>query len=125
MEYFSIIEVSTTEQTIQEKCTLHNLEKLSNEFISLGAAKANELQIGGIWGEFTLSWQKIKGGVRFALIECPNALVWTVTTGYAPQPEALVLHLTINRTEIKPAFVEEIEEFLSDHSECLNTLFQH
>jgi hypothetical protein len=125
MEYFSIIEVSTTEQTIQEKCTLHNLEALSNEFISLSVPSADALQIGGIWGEFTLAWYKIKGGVRLSLVECPNALAWTITTGYAPKPEAVVVHLTINRTAIKPAFVEEIEEFLSDHSECLNTLFQH
>jgi len=123
MEYFRIIEVTVTEQTIKDNCTLQNLELLSNEFISLGLPSANTLQIGGIWGEFTLSWCKIKGGVRFALLECPNALAWTVTTGYAPKPDAIVVHLTINRTEIKPAFVEEIEDFLADHSECLNTLF--
>jgi len=36
-----------------------------------------EANIGGIWGEFTLSRSKIKGGIRFSLIECPNALYWT------------------------------------------------
>jgi len=65
--------------------------------------------------------RKIKGGLRFYLEECPNALAWTVTTGYPPAREAVVLHLTINRQRKQPQFVDEINEFLDDHASCLET----
>jgi hypothetical protein len=61
-----------------------------------------------------LSRNEIKGGVRFALVECPNALTWSITTGYPPKKEQIILHLTINRMEIDQNFMEEINEFIDD-----------
>ena len=54
------------------------------------------------------------GGVRFALLDCPNALAWTITTGYPPAREKIVIHLTINRERKPQEFIEEIEQFLKD-----------
>ena len=119
MEFFRIIETSTNESLIQELISLDHLEKVSNQIFSLSPPAKNEANIGGIWGEFTLTRSEIKGGLRFALLECPNALCWTITTGYPPAPDSIVLHLTINRQQKDPEFLEEIEEFLDDHCECL------
>ena len=119
MEYFRIIPLITTEDQIQKSLVLDNLDELSTQIFNLDVPSGELTSIGGIWGEFTLSRTAIKGGVRFALLECPNALCWTITTGYAPAPGSLVIHLTINRQEIKPEFMEELEEFLADHCECL------
>ena len=58
-----------------------------------------------------MSRSEIKGGIRFALLACPNALCWTITTGFPPEPESIVIHLTINRQQINQEFVEEIDEF--------------
>ena len=74
----------------------------------------NIANIGGIWGDFSLQRDLINGGLRYSLLECPNALVFTITTGYPPDPENIVFHLTVNRTELKPIFIEEIEEFIND-----------
>ncbi|NNJ56628.1 MAG: hypothetical protein HKP14_10860 [Bacteroidia bacterium] len=119
MEYFRIREVETTEEEIQQRLSLANLDELSTQIFNLDTPNGEEVAIGGLWGEFTLTRSTIKGGVRFTLLECPNALSWTVTTGYPPAPEALVVHMTINRQEIKPEFNEELEEFIEDHCECL------
>ena len=62
---------------------------------------------------------KINGGVRFTLLECPYSLSWTITTGFPPEPESIVIHLTINRQQISKEFIEEIEDFLTDHCERL------
>jgi len=118
MEYFRIINLKSTEQNIQNRLTLSNLNVLSTEIFNLGEPSEKESNIGGIWGEFTLSRSKIKGGIRFSLIECPNALCWTITTGYAPDPESIIIHLTINRQEKNEEFIEEITEFLDDI--CVN-----
>lgn len=123
IEFFKIATVSTTEEHLQERLSLHNLEAYSELLFKLEEATENSALIGGIWGEFTLERQVIKGGLRFSLRECPNALCWTVTTGYPPQRDAVVIHLTINRQQKAPDFVEEIEEFLEDHKKGLQSFF--
>jgi hypothetical protein len=54
------------------------------------------------------------GGIRFSMLNCPNALAWTITTGYPPAREKVVIHLTINRERKQEEFVEEMHQFLED-----------
>lgn len=123
MEFFRILEVTTTESGIKTALTLENLSSISNEIFVIGTQDKTKANIGGIWGEFTLTRSEIKGGLRFALMECPNALAWTITTGFSPNPNALIIHLTINRQEKESSFIEEVEEFLDDHIDCLTKVF--
>jgi hypothetical protein len=41
-------------------------------------------------------------------------LAWTITTGYPPAREKIIVHLTINRERKQEEFVEEIQLFLED-----------
>ena len=123
MEFFRILKLKTLDATIQEELTIENLERMTNQIFVVGNQDKNEGNIGGIWGEFTLTRALIRGGLRFALLECPNALTWTITTGLQPDPETVVVHLTINRQEQKESFIEEIEEFIDDHCNCLQQYF--
>ena len=121
MEFFRTVDIHTTEQRIQEVIILEKLEEISNELILLNQIDDKSAAIGGIWGEFTLERSTINGGLRFALKQCPNALVWTITTGYPPATNSLVIHLTLNRLEKSADFIEEVEEFLDDHSNHLRS----
>ena len=123
MEFFRILKVKTRESDIQIALTLESLNSMSNEIFVIGRQNKKEAEIGGLWGEFTLTRSEIKGGLRFALLECPNALAWTITTGYPPEPNSIIIHLTINRQEKKLSFIEEVEEFLDDHIDCINKVF--
>jgi hypothetical protein len=123
MEFFRIIKLKTQDKTIQDKLTIDNLEFISNQIFIIGDQNNTLADIGGIWGEFTLTRTLINGGLRFALVECPNALAWTIKTGIQPDPDAIVIHLTINRQQQKESFIEEIEEFLNDQSICLQDYF--
>lgn len=122
MEFFNILDLKTSEESIQKYLTLENLDTYSNDLFPLQQAEKDHVQIGGIWGEFTLLHQEISGGVRFALKECPNALTWTVTTGFLPEREKVVIHLTVNRKEREPEFVEEIKDFMEDISEGISKI---
>jgi len=124
MEFFRIVPVNTNEQTIQEQVTIDHLDAMTSELFVIGEQNKTEADIGGIWGEFTLTRAQIRGGIRFALAECPNALAWTITTGFEPEPSAIVVHLTINRKQKAASFLEEIEDFLDDHSHCLKQFFE-
>ena len=120
MEYFKIVDVSTSEKEIQQKLSLANLENFCESIFAQN--KGEELcSIGGMWGDFTLRRDQIMGGVRFSMLDCPNALAWTVTTGYPPAREKVVVHLTINRERKQEEFVEEINLFLEDLQEGLQS----
>ena len=123
MEFFRIIKVKIQDKIIQDKLTIANLESFSNELFVVGNQSITEAEIGSVWDEFTLTRSLIRGGMRFALVECPNALAWTITTGIQPDPDAIVIHLTINRQQHEKSFIEEIEEFLDDQSSCLQHYF--
>ncbi len=123
MEFYRIVDVCTNEKRIRDVLTFENLEKMSRHLFEIDTPGKREASIGSIWGEFTLSRDNINGGLRFALVECPNALAWTVTTGFPPERESIVIHLTINRKQKQQQFIDEIEDFLVDHSQCLENIF--
>lgn len=119
MEFYREVAFPATEQWIQDNVRLDNFSDFSNQLFVLEKENDFAAQIGGIWGEFTLLKTVIKGGLRFALKECPNALCWTITTGYPPNRDAVILHLTVNRTQKPDDFIEEVNEFLDDHALCI------
>jgi hypothetical protein len=123
MEFFRTINSKIDENGIQNTLGFEHLELMSSQLFLLEPKSEYLAEIGSLWGEFTLTRQEIKGGLRFSLLECPNALTWTITTGYEPAPESIVVHLTINRTEKEDEFLEEIKDFLDDHSRLLEDAF--
>lgn len=123
MEFFRIIDISTTQEQITELLVLKNIETLSSQLFLIAEPQDIQVEIGSLWGAFSLLRNEIKGGVRFALKECPNALTWTITTGYPPAPEGIVIYLTVNRKELEQEFIDEIEEFLDDMTKGLQGLF--
>lgn len=123
MEFFRTINGKTNENRIKTILDLRHLESMSSQLFLLEPLSDDLVRIGSLWGEFTLTRQEIKGGLRFSLLECPNALTWTITTGYEPAPESIIVHLTINRTEKDQEFLEEIKDFLDDHTGFLKQAF--
>jgi hypothetical protein len=122
MEFFRIINKQVSEQQLQEKIHPENLDNLTDTMLFLEELNPNFLGLT-LWGEFKISYDKIKGGVRFTLLDCPNALSWTITTGFPPEREQIVIHATINRTQKPGEFIEEVTEFLDEWENGLRTIF--
>ena len=119
MEFFRIVNIKSSEQELKDKLSLQNLEDFCLSSFPLNNG-TEVCKIGGMWCEFTLRRDEIMGGVRFSMLDCPNAFAWTITTGYPPARDGLVIHLTINRTKKQEEFVEEINQFLNDLENGLN-----
>ncbi|MBT8317930.1 MAG: hypothetical protein HKP59_09890 [Lutibacter sp.] len=113
MEFFRIIDKQTTEEFIQEKINPKDLEKFTESMFFLEKSN-NNFKGATLWGEFEISFDKINGGIRFTLLNCPNALSWTITTGFPPERTKIIIHCTINRTQKPTEFIEEIDEFLDE-----------
>lgn len=123
MEFYRIVEVQTTEAELQEKVVIENLPDLCDSIPSIVECAGNEGRIFCLWGQFDLRREAINGGVRFTMPGCPNALAWTLTTGFPPAPDKVVLHCTINRMEIEPDFEESFDTFLDDWKEGVEQVF--
>jgi len=113
MEFFRIIDRQVTEKIIQEKINPQSLEDFTETMLFIENDN-NDFQGLTLWGEFLISYDKIKGGVRFTLKDCPNGLSWTITTGFPPERNKVILHSTINRTQKPKEFMEEIYEFMDE-----------
>lgn len=123
MEFFRVINIEISEAEIQEKIRNLILSEIDSDIIVLDG-NDDFVKIGCLWGEFTLRRDKIKGGIRYSMLECPNALAWSITTGYPPAREKVVIHLTINREKKKKEFVDEINEFLDGWEAGMKIFFK-
>lgn len=122
MEFFRIIDKQSTEEQLQTKIHPKSVEEFTESMLFLESLENNFIGLT-LWGEFNISYNKINGGVRFALLDCPNALAWTITAGFPSENDKIVLHCTINRSEKPKEFIEEIEAFLQEWEEGLKKEF--
>lgn len=122
MEFFRIIDKQATESQIQTKIHPKSVGDFTETMLFIENADQNFMGLT-LWGEFNISYDKINGGVRFALLDCPNALSWTITAGFLPEKDKIVLHCTINRTQKSIEFIEEIEEFMDEWEKGLKREF--
>jgi len=114
MEFFEYAEVATTQEEIRGKVGIDSLPMFCEDIEAVDVAE----ELGRViyfrhWGRFHIRQETVLGGVRFSVPDCPNALAWTVTTGYPPHPEKIVLHATINRTEHSPDFLGATKSLLA------------
>lgn len=122
MEFFRIIDKQATEAQLQTKINPKSVEEFTESMMFLESGENNFKGLT-LWGEFKISYNKINGGVRFALLDCPNALSWTITVGFSPEQDKIILHCTINRTFKPIEFIEEIEGFLQEWEQGLKKVF--
>jgi len=114
LEFFGLADIRTNETRLQQCLRLERLPEFCSGISSLVKHISEfEGEVYCMWGHFALRKENINGGVRFTMPTCPNSLAWTVTTGFPPHPEQVVVHCTINRTEHHPEFIASIEEFVA------------
>ncbi|MBI4804790.1 MAG: hypothetical protein HY795_06110 [Desulfovibrio sp.] len=114
MEFFEFADVAATPEGIRQMLTLSALPDYCDEIESVD----EEEELGRVvyffqWGRYHIRRDEVMGGVRFWVPDCPNALAWTVTTGYPPHPGKIVLHATINRTFHDQEFIDATKALIS------------
>ncbi len=122
MEFFEELERQGVD--IDSLKDLLRISTLPNHCSSIDSANSENHDAGEIycvWGQFNISREVIRNGVRFALLDCPHALAWTIT--YHADRSRLVVHCTIDDREESEEFIESIREFVSDWGIGLSNAF--
>ena len=114
MEFFVSAQCRMSVIDLQRALSIRELPRWCASIAEVFADEGSRGEIYCVWGRFRVHREDIRDGVRFTLPGCPNALQWTVTTGQAPEPNAVVIHLTINRREHDPDFIESNHQFVED-----------
>lgn len=97
---------------LKQSLTIGNLPNLCASISTAAVRSENEGEIYCLWGSFNVRRDEIRNGVRYALVECPHALAWTVALDEAR--EHVVIHCTIDKTHPDPEFAESIHAFVAD-----------
>ncbi len=114
MEFFAAAARQTDAETLQRRLSIAALPDFCASINTVLSDAGDRGRIYCVWGGFDVERLAINGGVCFVLPHCPNAFSWTVTTGLPPDPDLIVVHATINRTEHDPDFIKTLEDFVSD-----------
>jgi hypothetical protein len=123
MEFFAAAAVPASVDDLRRRLRITDLPRWCASVSEVFRDDGTEGEIYCLWGQFRVHREEIHDGVRFTLPGCPNALQWTVTTGQPPEPDKLVIHLTINRAEHDPDFVESNVQFIADWKSGLEALW--
>lgn len=121
MEFFSTTDILISAADLQRRLTISDLPLwcASIQNVLHDATMSGEIYC--VWGTFPINRENVRGGVRFTLPTCANVLQWTVTTDLPPDSQQTVVHLTINRFDHEPDFVETIQQFVEDWKAGLET----
>jgi hypothetical protein len=117
MEFFASLPGRLTASELQAALSITSLPDLCGSIDSVLRCEGDQGRIYCVWGEFDVVRTPIQGGVRFTLLNCINAVTWSLTTDLPPDPDAIVVHLSINRREQDADFVESLEQFAVDWRE--------
>jgi hypothetical protein len=99
---------------LKKLLTIGNLTNLCASISTATPSSDNEGNIYCVWGAFNVRRDEIRHGVRYALINCPHALAWTVT--YDGAQQNVIVHCTIDKADQDPEFIDSIHAFVSDWS---------
>jgi hypothetical protein len=114
MEFFASLPGRVSAGELQDALQIGALPTLCGSIDSVLHCEADQGRIYCVWGEFDVARTPIQGGVRFILLNCINGVTWSLTTDLPPDPDAIVIHLTINRTQQDTDFVESLRQFAAD-----------
>ena len=122
MEFFALADVRMDQAAIRDLIKLETLPELCASFESVEQPRRNQADVYSVWGRFRIHSLPIEGGVRFSMTDCPNGLTWSITTGFPPTPERVVVHAVINRIEHDPEFIDSLNEFVRHWKDGLENL---
>jgi hypothetical protein len=118
MEFYELVDARLDEQALQAI----GIGQLADYCASIERVlqdQGDSGRVSCVWGEFSVRRELIRGGVRFTLPGCPNNLAWTLTIGGEPEPDHVVVHVTMSPQHHDLEFIDTIHTFVADWKQGL------
>lgn len=113
MEFFRELKIKNLNcENLKEDISISTLPKYCHSIDTVISVENNTGEIYCLWGQFSITREILKYGVRFSLLNCPHALAWTIT--YNELKEEITIHCTIDKKEEDQDFIESIHQFVTD-----------
>ena len=121
MEFFQELNHSSLDlPQLSEALTISNLPSLCDSINSVISDHGNQGEIHCVWGQFNVTREELKTGVRFSLVNFPHAFAWTITLH--DDPQKLVIHCTNDKQHLEQDFFDTIVVFMEDFVKGLGKL---
>ena len=121
MEFFQELPFNNLDiDKLKQSLTIEALPSLCASIDKVLSAQGNEGEIYCLWGQFNIKREELRYGIRYALLNCPHALSWTVTSDNASQH--IIIHCTIDKQYTDLDFVDSIHVFVEDWLSGINEL---
>ena len=124
MEFFASVPLDCKEANLQQHLQIANLAQGCSLIERVLSAEGERGKIYCLWGQFEVHRETVRGGVRFSLPGCPNALAWTITREEPAQAPEILIHCTINRQRHDPDFVASLQAFVEAWRDGLPALLR-
>ncbi len=113
MEFYAIARAAAPASLLQRYVTVGNLARLCPSIDRVLADEGERGEIYCAWGQFRITREVLRHGVRFSLPSCESALQWSITAA-RQETGCVLVHLVLNRRELEPEFIEVLERFVDD-----------
>lgn len=123
MEFFRELKTFIQDShELKNALTISTLPVYCSSIQTIISDNDDEGEIYCLWGQFNIRRDVIRHGVRFALLNCPHALTWTIT--YHQQAQEIIIHCTIDKKDEDKDCIESIHHFVTDWETGLSQCFQ-
>ncbi len=124
MEFFRTVSLLATEQELQQQLQVNSLSRFCASIYEIVSHEKDQAEVSMLWGLFEVRRECIRGGVRFSLPNCLNAVAWSITISSDDEVHEITVHCTINRKQQDADFVESLEDFVEDWRQGLSEQLQ-
>ena len=121
MEFFAYADAHMSATDLQRYIRIQNLSEWCASIEKVLSHSAERGSIMLEWGEYTVHQEVILDGVHFTLPGCGNAMQWSITAEPKIKGGMVIVHCTINKTELESDYQAQLEKFVEDWKVGLET----
>ncbi len=120
MEFYATARAAAPASLLQRYVTVGNLARLCASIDRVLVDEGERGEIYCAWGQFRVTREVLRYGVRFSLPSCESALQWSITAA-RQEVGCVLVHLVLNRRDHDPEFIKVLNRFVDDWRQGLET----
>jgi hypothetical protein len=114
MEFFAYADAHMSATDLQRYIRIQSLSEWCASIEKVVSHSAERGVITLPWGEYSVHQEVIRDGIHFSLPGCGNAMQWTITAEPKVKGGLVIVHCTVNKSELESAYQDQLQKFVAD-----------